>query len=156
MEEASSYGVLTPRLAESELGEEFLQNPLMDEDVWSVTELGYSEEKAKIQGTRNFYFQDFSLPWLKLLAKLTALASAREKSSLTVTRKRVDYLKQFDVFFESKGYRKPDLVTNNLLQEFVAQGNQVHRNTTIAYAVKLGREENWIELLLLTAIEKSY
>ncbi len=145
MEEASSYGVLTPQLAESELGEEFLQNSLMDKDVWSVTELGYSEEEAKIQGTRNFYFQGFSLSWLKLLAKLTALASAREKSSLTVTRKRVDYLKQFDVFLESKGYRQPDLVTDNLLQEFVAQGNQVHRNTTIAYAVKLWREEKWIE-----------
>ena len=145
MEEASSYGVLTPRLTESELGEEFFQNPLMDKDVWSVTELGYSEEEAKIQGTRNFYFQGFSLPWLKLLTKLTALVSTREKSSLSVTRKRVDYIKQFDAFLESKGYRQPDLVTNNLLQEFVAQGNRVHRNTTIAYAVKLWKEEKWIE-----------
>ncbi|MDV2994723.1 MAG: hypothetical protein N4J56_004377 [Chroococcidiopsis sp. SAG 2025] len=128
------------------LGGKFLQDPLMEKDVWPVTELGYCEEEAKIQGTRNFYFQDFSLPWLKLLAKLTAKASAREKSSLSVTRKRVDYLKQFDVFLQSKGYRQPDLVTNTLLQEFVTQSSQAHRHTTLAYAVKLWTEEKWLKL----------
>lgn len=145
MEEAFSYEVLRQRLVSSELGGEFLQDPLMEKDVWLVTELGYSEEEAIIRGTRNFYFQDFSLPWLKLLAKLTAKASAREKTSLSVTRKRVDYLKQLNVFLESQGYRQPDLITNTLLQKFVNQGSQVHRNTTLAYAIKLWREEKWVE-----------
>lgn len=66
MAEVFSYEVLRQRVAESELGGKFLQDPLMEKDVWSVIELGYCEEEAKIQGTRNFYFQDFSLPWLKL------------------------------------------------------------------------------------------
>lgn len=65
---------------------------------------------------------------------------------MSVTRKRVDYLKQFDVFLQSKGYRQPDLVTNTLLQEFVTQSSQAHRHTTLAYAVKLWTEEKWLKL----------
>ena len=70
-------------MRKSELGRKWTDNPLLDKDVWSVEELGYSQEELKIEGTHNIYFEDFSLPWLKLLTKLTALATAREKHSLS-------------------------------------------------------------------------
>lgn len=79
--------------------------------------LGYTEEESKIQGTRNIYFEEFSLPWLKLLTKLTVLASAREKVSLSTIGKRLNYLKQFDNFLVLEGYNQPELRTDSLLQK---------------------------------------
>ncbi len=59
-----SIEALQKRIGQSELGQEWINNPLLDRDVWSVEELGYSEEESKIKGIRNIYFEEFSLPWL--------------------------------------------------------------------------------------------
>lgn len=141
-----STEALQERIGQSELGREWVNNSLLDQDVWSVEELGYSEEESKIKGTRNIYFEEFSLPWLKLLAKLTALASAREKVSLSSVNKRVCYLKQLDNFLVVEGYNQPELITDSLLQKFVTTGSKNNRQATIAYITRLWAEEQWLRL----------
>lgn len=141
-----SIETLHERIGQSELGQAWTDNPLLNRDVWSVEELGYTEEESKIGGTRNVYFEEFSLPWLKLLAKLTALASAREKSSLSTVGKRVNYLKQFDKFLVAEGYNQPELITDSLLQKFITTGSKNNRQATIAYISRLWAEEQWLRL----------
>ena len=140
---------LQEKIRQSELGQEWILHPLLKQDIWSVIKLGYTEEESKIKGTRNIYFEEFSLPWLKLLAKLTALASAREKSSLSSVNKRVCYLKQFDNFLIVEGYNQPELITDSLLQKFVTTGSKgarTNRQSTIAYITRLWAEEQWLRL----------
>ena len=137
---------LQERIGQSELGQEWINNPLLNQDVWSVEELGYTEEESRIKGTRNIYFEEFSLPWLKLLAKLTALAIAREKFSLGIIKTRINYLKQFDNFLVAEGYNQPELITDSLLQKFVTTGSKNLRQATIVYVSKLWAEEQWLKL----------
>jgi integrase len=137
---------LQEKVANSELGQEWIDDSLLNQDVWALTDLGYSEEDCALNNKRNLYFQDISLPWLKLLTKLTIKASAREKHCLGTLKERVIYLKQFDIFLISKGYTKPELLTDSLLQEFITQGNQKARRKVIAHAIKLWSEEQWLEL----------
>ena len=146
MTEALSYETLQKQIAQSELGRELVSDPLMKQDIWSVKELGYTEDESKIRGIQNLHFENFSLPWLKLLTKLTVKATVREKCSLSTITLRIIYLKQLDKFLLSKGYGQPDLVTDALLQEFVTQGCQRQRQQIIAYAVKLWAEEQWLNL----------
>ena len=137
---------LQERIDHSELGQEWIHDPLMNKDVWSVEELGYTREESKIVGTRNIYFEEFSLPWLKLLTKLTIKASVREKCSLRVVSNRIIYLRQFSKFLVIKGYVSPELITNNLLKEFISLGCINKRQSTIAYITKLWAEEQWLKL----------
>ena len=137
---------LQQKIAESELGQEWVNDRLITQDIWCVKELGYPEEESKIMGIRNIYFEDFFLPWLKLLTKLTIKASVRQKYSLGVIINRITYLKQFDKFLRLKGYNQPELLTDTLLQEFITQGSTYHRQTVIAYVVKLWAEEQWLTL----------
>ncbi|MDJ0718472.1 MAG: site-specific integrase [Prochloraceae cyanobacterium] len=116
----------------------------MNQDVWALTDLGYTEEELKISGIRNLYFTNFSLPWLKLLAKLTAKAIARNKHSVDIIRSRNSQLKQLDEFLISTGYTQPQLLENTLLQEFIAKNRQ--RQSTINYITKLWAEEQWLKL----------
>ncbi|MEO1433016.1 MAG: tyrosine-type recombinase/integrase [Cyanobacteria bacterium J06633_8] len=141
-----SIEVLQQIVANSELGQEWINDPLMSQDVWAFTDLGYSEEDCTINNKRNLYFNDISLSWLKLLIKLTIKASAREKHCLGTLKERVIYLKQFNNFLNEKGYTKPELLTDALLQEFIHKGNQKARRKVIAHAVKLWSEEQWLKL----------
>ena len=137
---------LQEKIEQSELGQEWIHDPLMNQDIWALIKLGYTEEDCKTSGSRNIYFEGFSLYWLRLLAKLTALASAREKSSLSSTIKRVNYLKQFDKFLVSEGCSQPELITDPLLQKFVTTGSKNNRQATIAYITRLWAEEQWLRL----------
>jgi len=142
----SSLQVLEARIANSELGHEWINNLLMDKDVWSVKEIGYTEEELQITRIHNIYFQDFLLPWLKVLTKLTALASAREKCSLPRIQGRVNDLKKLDKFLISEGYNKPEMITDALLQKFINARCLRNRHATITYVVKLWAEEQWLRL----------
>ena len=137
---------LQERIGNSELGREWINDPLMNQDVWLVEELGYTKEESKITKIHNIYFEGFSLPWLKLLTKLTALASAREKCSLDSIKKRVLYLKQLDEFIVSRGASQPEILTDTLFQEFITQGSNKNRHAVIAYIVRLWSEEQWLTL----------
>ena len=95
MNPLESLELLQERIAVSEIGLDLANDPLMNLDIWSVIAIGYTEEESNIMGVRNIYFEDFSLPWLKLLAKLTAKASIREKCSLDTTGMRIRILRQF-------------------------------------------------------------
>ena len=137
---------LQERIEKSELGQEWIDNPLLERDIWKVEELGYTEEELRIMTIRNLYFEKFSLLWLKLLAKLTALASAREKCSLGSMLARVYTLRCLNEFLELKGYVQPDLITDALLEEFITSGNIRNNQATIAYVSKLWAEEKWLKL----------
>ena len=56
-----SIEVLQQIVANSELGQEWINDPLMSQDVWAFTDLGYSEEDCTINNKRNLYFNDISL-----------------------------------------------------------------------------------------------
>jgi len=72
---------LHERVKQSELGSQWFNDPLIQQDVWPLTALGFDEEQCRIQGSKNVYFTRITLPWLNYLAKLTAKARVREKCS---------------------------------------------------------------------------
>jgi integrase len=152
MNELESFELLQQRIAVSELGREFVNDSLLERDIWSVLEIGYLEEESIIIEVHNIYFKDFSLPWLKLLAKLTAKASAREKCALSVMAKRIRALRQLDKFLSSQGYNRPEFLTNSLLQEFIKQGSQGDRQRAVIYVVKLWAEEQWLQIAFTSPI----
>lgn len=140
---ALSLEALQQRVVVSDLGRAWGNDPLMDRDVWLVQELGHNEEESLMQGTRNIHFEGFSLPWLKLLAKLTTKAGAREKHSINTLSTRISYLRQLDKFLVLKGYSYPEALTDVLLREFASKR---HSQEAIVYAVKLWTEEGWLQL----------
>lgn len=137
---------LCQRIAESELGMEFINDPLMNQDVWSIQALGFSEEELTMRRIKNIYFTDFSLPWLKLLAKLTMKATIRQKQSLSAIIMRITYLKQLDKFLLSRGYNQPELITDKVLEEFISQGSKENRKSLISYVTKIWADEQWLQL----------
>ena len=72
---------LESRIAKSELGQEWIDNPLLNKDVWSLEELGYSKDELNMRGAKNLHFEDFYLSWLKLLTKLTTLSTIRKRTA---------------------------------------------------------------------------
>ncbi|MGB5710222.1 MAG: hypothetical protein WBM44_04840 [Waterburya sp.] len=72
---------LQSRIANSELGQQWIMHPLINKDVWALIDLGYTKEELAILGRQYIYFNGLRLSWLKLLTKLTVLASVREKHS---------------------------------------------------------------------------
>jgi integrase len=137
---------LESRIAKSELGQEWIDNPLLDKDVWSLEELGYSKDELNMRGAKNLHFEDFSLSWLKLLTKLAILSTIRKKHSLTTVRLRVCSLKQFDSFLLEFGYTQPELINGSLIEKFITIGCQKNRQSAISYASKLWAEEGWLRL----------
>ena len=111
---------LQKKITNSELGQEWINDSLVNKDVWALRDLGYTEEELKIIGSRNLYFTSIVSPWLKLLAKLTAKAIARNKHSVDIIRRRISQLKQLDEFLVSKGYTQPNMLTYTLLLEFIS------------------------------------
>ncbi len=105
-----SIEALQERIRQSELGQEWIDNSLLNQDVWLVEELGYSKQECDILKCINIHFEGFLLSWLKLLAKLTVLASIREKCNLANVKNKVSYLKQLDKFLIEEGYNQPELL----------------------------------------------
>ena len=143
---ALSLQALEQRIARSELGKEWIDDPMINQDVWALTDLGYSEEECRIYGGRNLYFDKFSLPWLKALAKLTIKASARQKQSISQVCTLVSCLRQLDRFLLDKGHSQPLTLTNTLLDEFIGGSNTNHRKSTIVHVSRLWAEEQWLNL----------
>ena len=137
---------LQSRIAKSELGQEWINNPLLDRDVWSLEELGYSKEELNMRTAKNLHFENFVLSWLKLLTKLTILSTIRQKHSLTTVKMRVCYLKQFDSFLLEEGITQPELINGSLIEQFITTGCKKNRQSTISYASKLWAEERWLKL----------
>lgn len=136
---------LQSRIANSELGQQWIMHPLINKDVWALIDLGYTKEELAILGRQYIYFNGLRLSWLKLLTKLTVLASVREKHSFGTIKQRIQTLKQLDKFLASKGYSKPEILTDTLLLEFVA-GIKDCQRATLAYASRLWTEEQWLKL----------
>lgn len=141
-----SLETLIERVRDSELGKEIINDPLMNQDIWSLTALSYSEEECRISGYHHLYFEKFSLPWLKLLAKLTTLAGIRERHSLGGVVNRVNCLRQLENFVIEAGHTQPQTITDPLLQKFIAQTNSKSRRATIVYVTKLWADEQWLKL----------
>ena len=138
---------LQKKIANSELGQEWADNPLISQNIWALIDLGYTEEECKIRGIKNISFEKFNLPWLKLLSKLTALATAREKHNLTGLTNRIYFLRKLDTFLIANSYTQPELITDLLLKEFIYSGKSVEvKQSTISYVVNLWAEEGWLKL----------
>ena len=137
---------LQKKVANSELGHPWINHPLINQDVWALIDLGFTEEELAIKGRKYIYFNGLRLTWLKLLTKLTVLASVREKHSFGTIKQRIQTLKQLDKFLDSKGYyTKPGILTDTVLLEFVALLKENQR-ATLAYASRLWAEEQWLNL----------
>lgn len=141
-----SIKALQKQIGRSELGQEWIYDPLMNQDIWSLAELGYSEEECRIYSRKNIYLDSFDLPWLKLLAKLTVKASIRSKFSLGNVVHKVETLKKLDTFLVNQGHYQPETITDSLLQKFIADRNSGNRQATIGYAVRLWADEEWLKL----------
>ncbi|KST63069.1 site-specific integrase [Mastigocoleus testarum] len=141
-----SVETLHQQVQNSQLDRKIIDNVLMEQDIWLLTTLGYTEQECRIRGNHYLYFTKFTLPWLKLLAKLTAKAAVREGHSLGRVALIVNILKQLDNFLLEVGCTQPQTVTDPLLQQFISQSNSRYRRTTILYATKLWAEEQWLKL----------
>ncbi len=141
-----SLEALRERVADSELGREWINDPLMNQDIWALTELGYSEEECRINGRYNLHLNNFFLPWLKFLSKLTIRATARQRFSIGRITHRVCDLKLLDKFLISFGCTEPQLITESLLHQFIAEGSSLSRKNTITYAINLWKEEQWLDI----------
>lgn len=137
---------LQERIERSELGKAWIENPLLNQDVWSLEELGYSEEEIEIESQKNIYFKEFFLPWLKILSKFTALAIVREGYGINSLVQKVQCLRQFDEFLQAESYHQPELITDSLVQKFIASANSGIRRATISYVSRLWAEEKWLKL----------
>ena len=139
---------LQERIEQSELGQEFINNPLLNKDTWALIDLGYTEEEVKISTNKNIYFTDFLLPWLKLLTKLTVLAMVRQKFIIDTIKSQTYCLKQLDVFLSEQGYTQPELLTNSIVKKFVidSKKGKDNKQQTLRYVSKLWTEEKWLKL----------
>lgn len=137
---------LQERVANSELGQEWIDDPLMNKDIWALTELGYGEEECTIRSDLNIHFKGFSLLWLKLLAKLTVKASVRKQYSFTSLQKYSHILCQLDRFLIEQYFTQPQDLTNTVLQKFISEGDWQNRRSVIAYVTKLWAEEEWLKV----------
>ena len=89
---------LQSKVSTSELGQRFINHHLLKKDIWSLEELGLSKEALAILTSKNLYFKKISLPWLKLLVKLTILVLSFETDSISSIIQKYTYLKLFDKF----------------------------------------------------------
>lgn len=146
MTEVFSSEILPQLIAVSELGKEWINDPLMNQDMWSLLDLGYSPEECRINGRYHLHFQKFSMSWLKWLTKLTIKASVRERYSLGRIIHRVVCLNHLDRFLWSNGHTQPQLLTESLLHEFISEINSNNRQNAIVYALNLWKEEGWLKI----------
>ncbi len=138
---------LQSKVFTSELGQRFINHPLLSKDIWSLEELGFSEEALALSTCQNIYFRDFNLPWLKFLAKLTILIVLSEKNSIDSVVRKHNGLKLFNEFLVKNGFTVPELITSKVLNDFIHEGkNKENKQTTISYATKLWGEEGWLTL----------
>jgi integrase len=148
---SQTFMTLQDRIAQSEFGQAFSQNPLLAKDTWPFTDLGYTPEQLNSVGNKNLYFISFQLPWLKLLAQLTLLSLSAQKRSPDSVRKCLSILRHLDSFLVEQGYSQTSELTAHLLQKFIAQGiNSVkqERQRYISYATQLWKEEDWLKINL--------
>jgi integrase len=137
---------LYERVKQSELGSRWWNDPLMQQDVWPLTTLGFDEEKCRVHAIRNVHFTRITLPWLKYLAKLTAKARAREKCSASQIIIDTVCLVQLNEFLLAHGYSQPVGITDTLLKTFISEANKEHRHSTLVFATRLWAEEGWLTL----------
>jgi integrase len=137
---------LHQRIAQSELGEGWINDPLMQKDIWPLTALGYTKEECRIKGSHWLYFSRISLPWLKVLTKLTVKARVRERHSLGIVSTTVSCLVHLDAFLLSRGYLHPIGITDSLLKKFIAENNSGARHIAISFSTRLWAEEGWLNL----------
>lgn len=137
---------LQQRVAESELGKEWINDPLMILDIWLLTALGYSEEDCQMINLHNIYFNNFSLSWLKLLTKLTAKAVARQGLSVGTLIKRIYCLSNLDRFLVKNGYTQPEELTNTVIQEFLKGSKNENRQVILARTFNIWAEEKWLQV----------
>ena len=143
---ATTIKILQERVFRSELGCEFVQDPLLDQDVWPLTLLGYSQDELGISRRYNLYFDGFHLLWLKLLAKLTIKARVRERQSSAAIIHSSRVLRQLDEFLIEQGRTRLEDLTDGLLQEFIKEVTGKRRVTIVSHAVKLWAEEGWLDV----------
>ncbi len=137
---------LYERVKQSELGSLWADDPLMQQDVWPLTALGFDEEQCRVHTLKNVYFTRITLPWLKYLAKLTVKAWVREKCSADRIIIGTNCLAHLNEFLLARGYSQPVGITDTLLKTFISASNRGHRHAALVYATRLWAEEGWLTL----------
>ena len=131
----------------SELGQRFINHPLLSKDIWSLKELGFSEEAIAFSNSKNIDFRNFNLPWLKFLVKLTMLVLFSQTDSIGSVINKHYSLKRFDKFLFKNGFTVPELITSRVLNDFIYEDkSKSKKQESISYATKLWREEGWLHL----------
>lgn len=143
---ALSYEAFAEQVFQSELGQIWARDPLLQQDIWSLTALAYSEEECALRRIKNIYFDRFSLLWLKLLAKLTVKARIRERQSAHHVLSMTMILRQLDEFMTTRGYIQPEDMTDAILQQFINGHDRRRKICCLVYAVRLWVEEDWLKV----------
>lgn len=143
---SSSMEKLNERVNQSELGQEWADDPLMKKDLWLFTDLGYTKEECRITGGKTINFKQISLPWLKYLTKLTVKYRVRQCSSQQKLLSDVCVARQLNRFLTNQGYVDIISVTSKVLQQFVAEAKTEFRSSALVYATRLWAEEGWLNL----------
>lgn len=140
------YEAFAEQVFQSELGLMWVQDPLLQQDIWPLAALAYTEEECKLQGIKNIYFDRFSLLWLKLLAKLTVKARVRERQCASHVLAMTITLRQLDEFLTTRGYTQPEDLTDAILQQFISGRDRRRKICCLVYAVRLWVEEDWLKV----------
>lgn len=149
MMQAFDYEAFEQIVFQSELGLRWIEDPLLYQDVWPLSRLGYSQEECQINSRRNLYFEDFSLPWLKLLTKLTVKARIRGHYSLGTVVKVIDVLRHLNKFLIISKYNQPEDLNDALIQQFLRDKTTCGRENTqsvLSYCFNIWSEENWLKI----------
>lgn len=140
-------------IEQSELGQKFLCSPLINQDSWSLLELGFSQEELDLKSRRYLHFENFGLTWLKYLSKLTALQQRNEQFSLSRIEATVSLLNRLDAYIQNKGWSQPKDLSQNLLRDFIAERQALiskqslqSEQSLLVYALRLWNEEGWLNV----------
>ncbi len=136
-------------IQKSDLGFTLLQYPLIEQDVWSLKALGYTEQDLHLQSLRNLHFEKLGLLWLRHLAKVTVLQRVNERHSISVLSETVYVFKRLDKYLRESGYWQLEDLDNTVLTQFRIQHSkevQISIQKTLAYAIRLWAEEGWLSV----------
>jgi integrase/recombinase XerD len=138
---------------EDELTRRILKNPLLQKDVWLMTdELGCESNQHHKHLTISF--ESIKQDWFRLLSKLYILMRSRRKLSATYIKNDLYNLNKFSYFIESKSVCSANLINNQIFDEFdyylhslkLSETSISKHHMTLLNFFNLCREEGWLEV----------
>lgn len=133
-------------ITESALERGLIKNKLIQQDKWSLADLGFLEEEQVITGVRHLHFNKFHLPWLKLLTKLTVKERLKLGQSISSISQTECCLNQLDKFLIQNNCLSPIEINEAILNEFISTNDKSTRIKVLNFSTQLWKKEGWINI----------